>query len=302
MKKQILKSPGGLWYSHWIPEIAHALNRTVIVCLGGSGEHGSYSAVDMQAEVSRVTEKNGFAQDAANGEELPFQIISPLATKGKDIADHRLIASEISSIASSLDVDYRFLGGLSFGGQTTAGFFFQSRNGTELANNLPSSFKNPNVFDGFFMLCGQVPSDPDECASPTKRIFIAHAIGDTAIPVGRSFDMMKMANDCTLRTEKVYSNYYRKWEGSTPIYLPIQVPPEAKNFLFIIPDGNHGTAWNETYNWSAPQGRAGYAFRKWVESIALPKETQKIPGEVYKDGSGVFCKFTDGTVVQLSTV
>lgn len=302
MKKQVIKSPGGLWYSHWVPEITHPLNRTLIVCLGGSGEHGSYSAADMTLEVSRVTEKNGFAQDAINGEELPFQIIAPLATKGKDIADHRLIAAEIGNIAKSIDVDYRFLGGLSFGGQTTAGFFFQSRNGTELTNNLPSSFKNAEAFDGFFMLCGQVPSDPDECASPTKRIFIAHAIGDTQISVGRSFDMMKIANECPERTEKVYSNYFRKWSGSEPIYLPIEVPAEAKNFLFVIPGGSHGTAWNETYNWNAPEGHAGYMFRKWVEGIALPKEVLDIPGRLVLRDGRPFAIFEDGTEQQLSTV
>src|SRR5688500_14382624 len=118
MKKQILKSPGGLWYAQYDPTIVHPMNRLAVVCLGGSGEYGSYSAADMNAEVSRIVEKNGFAQDAINGEELPFVIIAPLATKGKDIADHSLIAAEIGNIVELLDVDYRIIGGLSYGGQT----------------------------------------------------------------------------------------------------------------------------------------------------------------------------------------
>lgn len=301
MKKNILKSAGGLWYSHWTPEVSHQLNRTLIVCLGGSSEYGSYSAADMTLEVSRITEKNGFAQDAANKEELPFQIIAPLATKGPSIADHKLIAAEIGNIAKSVDVDYRFLGGLSYGAQTTSGFLFQSRNGTELSKNLPSSFKNAEVFDGFFMLAGQPQSDPDECSFPDKRIFIAHAIGDTSIVVGNSFEIMEMVNNCTARTEKVFANYQRKGFGAEAIYSAIQVPGEAKNFMFIIPDGSHGTAWNETYNWNAPEGKAGYAFRKWVESIAVPKALE-IPGRIVLRTDGVFVKFDDGTEQQLSTV
>src|SRR5687767_7855200 len=132
MKKQILKSPGGLWYQRNDPTIVHPLNRTVIVCIQGSSDWGYYNATDMNAEVSRVVEKSGFAQDAANGEELPFIIISPLATKGEDIADHRLIADEIGNIVEVMDVDYRLIGGLSYGGQTTSGFLFQSKNNTEI--------------------------------------------------------------------------------------------------------------------------------------------------------------------------
>lgn len=305
MKKEIIKSPGGLWYSQWTPEVQSPLNRVAIVCLGGSGEFGSYAATDMIAEVSRVTEKNGFAQDAANGEELPFIVISPLATKGSKIADHRLIAAEISNVVKALDVDYRFLGGLSYGGETTAGFLFQAKNGTEITQKLASSYRNADVFDGFFMLAGQVPSTPDVCAFPDKYIFLAHAIGDTLISVAQSFTIMRLANSCPERTQKVASNYYQRW--TSPVsYWPQEIPADAVNRFIAIPGGSHDTSWNETYNWRAPAGTAGYEFRKWIEKICIPK--QDIPGVLIRrttQGSQgteviqVIGKFEDGQEVIL---
>jgi hypothetical protein len=305
MKKEIIKSPAGLWYCHHSPVISDPLNQVAIVCIGGSGEWGSYTATDMEAEVSRVVEKNGFAQDAANGEELPFHVISPLAIGKKNAsgtmqADHALIASEIANIVKEINVNYRFLGGLSQGGQTSAGFFFQSKTGTELNQKLDSSFKNADVFDGFFMLAGQIPSTPTACAFPKKNVFMAHAIGDTSIGIAQSFTMMKVANDCPDRVDKVYSNYQQKWGSTGAYYVPIEVPINAINKLWVIPGGNHSTSWTETYNWKAPSGTAGYEFRKWVETIALPKA--EVQGKISLINGRVFATFEDGTKKELSTL
>lgn len=297
MKKQVLKSPGGLWYSQWDPEVESPLNRLAVVCIGGSGEFGSYAAADMVAEVSRITEKNGFAQDAAAGEELPFIVISPLATKGRDIADHRLIASEIANVVVALDVDYRIIGGLSLGGQTTAGFLFQALTSTEITNKVPSSYKNAEIFDGFFMLAGQAPVPTNPCAFPDKPVFMAHAIGDTAIKIANSFTMMRALNACPERTEKIYANYAQKWGGTGEYYVQVEMPADAKNKLWVIPGGSHYTSWNETYNWRGPAGTAGYEFRKWVERICVPKEIEDVPGTLIKRGAQVIAKFEDGQEV-----
>jgi hypothetical protein len=301
MKKTIIKSPGGLWYSHWIPTAQHPLNRTAIVCIGGSAEYGSYGAADMEMEVSRITEKNGFAQDAANGEELPFQIISPLATKGKDIADHRLIATEIGNVVEALDLDYRILGGLSYGGQTTSGFIFQSKNGTEITQKLVSSFRKAELFNGFFMLAPKISWTPEDCLFTDKRVFMAHAMADLSIPLHNSFDIMDRLNACPGRLEKVYSNYARKYRNGETVYDPIEVPANAVNRLVVIPGGNHGTAWIETYKWTAPAGTPGYEFRKWVEGIAIPKSID-VPGKlVLRDGK-VLGIFEDGTQKEFLTL
>ena len=304
-KKSIIKSPGGLWYERWDPTVKSPLNRVVIVCIGGFGEWGSYTAADMNAEVSRVAERNGFAQDAAAGEELPFIVIAPLATGKKNAdgnmqADHTLITKEIGNIVKSIDADYRFIGGLSQGGQTTAGFLFQAKNGTELKNNAASSFVNADVFDGFFMFAGQAPVPTDPCAFPQRYIFMVHATGDASISVDNSFTMMRLANSCGAREHKVYSNYYQKW--TKPVsYIPQLMPIDAINKLIVIPGGGHSTSWNEAYNWSGPVGSAGYEFRKWIEYIAQPKEqeTKDIPGVLILRGSQVIGKFENGQEVIL---
>lgn len=297
MKKSIIKSPGGLWYQQNDPVIESPLNRVAVVCIGGSGEFGSYAAADMEAEVSRVVEKNGFAQDAKNGEELPFIVISPLAT-GTTQADHTLIAREIGNIVEALDVDYRFLGGLSQGGQTAAGFFFQAKTGTELTKSLPSSYLKAHLFDGFFMFAGQAPMPTDPCAFPDRYVFMVHATGDTAIKVDNSFTMMRLINSCEVRKNKVFSNYYQRW--TSPVsYWPQEMPSDAINKLFVIPGGSHSTSWNEAYNWRGPVGTAGYEFRKWIETISVPKEVKDIPGKLLLRGSQVIGVFENGQEVIL---
>lgn len=298
MKKSIIKSPGGLWYQRNDPVIDSPLNRVAVVCIGGSGEFGSYAAADMEAEVSRVVEKNGFAQDAKNGEELPFIVISPLATGTKQ-ADHTLIAREIGNVVEALDVDYRVLGGLSQGGQTAAGFFFQAKTGTELTKSLPSSFLKAHIFDGFFMFAGQAPVPTDPCAFPDKYLFMVHATGDTAIKVDNSFTMMRLANSCEQRKQKVVSNYYQKW-GTTTQYLPQEMPIDAVNKLIILPGGNHSTSWSEAYNWKGPVGSAGYEFRKWIEKICVPKAQIDVPGTVVLRNGRIIATF-GGQEIELAT-
>lgn len=302
MKKSIIKSPGGLWYERWDPTIESSLNRVLIVCIQGSGEWGSYSAIDMNAEVSRIVEKSGFAQDAAAGEELPFIIIAPLATKGKDIADHSLIAREIGSIAKGVDADYRFIGGLSLGGQTTAGLLFQAKTGTELTQKLPSSYLNADVFDGCFMLAGQAPIPTDPCAFPAKYIFMAHAIGDASIKIEQSFTMMRLLNTCPDRKEKIQSNYAQKWGSSGAYYVPIAIDVDAINRLWVIPGGGHSTSWTETYNWKGPVGTAGYEFRKWIETICIPKAQVDIPGKIVFRNGQTIAIFEDGSEKQIVTI
>lgn len=305
MKKSIIKSPGGLWYQRNDPTIVHPLNRTVIVCIGGSSEWGSYTAADMNLEVSRIVEKNGFAQDAAHGEELPFIIISPLATKGKDIADHRLIASEIGNIVEAIDADYRIIGGLSYGGQTTSGFLFQSKNNTEITQKMASSFRKAELFDGFFMLAARIQWSPEECVFPEKRVFMAHAMADLSIPLNDSFEIMERLNACPARTEKVYANYVRKWRDGATAYDPVEIPPTAINKLIVIPGAapayGHFTAWVETYKWTAPPGTPGYEFRKWVEGIAIPKD-RDIPGRLILREGKVLGIFEDGTQKEFLTL
>lgn len=302
MKKSIIKSPGGLWYERWDPVVESPLNRVLICCIQGSSEFGSYSSTDMNAEVSRIVEKSGFAQDAAAGEELPFIHISPLATKGPSIADHSLIAREIGNIAKSVDVDYRFVGGLSLGGQTTAGLLFQAKNSTEITQKLPSSYVNADVFDGFFMLAGQQPTPTNPCAFPGKYIFMAHAIGDTAIKLEQSFTMMRLLNACPDRKDKIQSNYAQKWGNSGGYYVPIAIDVDAINRLWVIPGGGHSTSWTETYNWRGPIGTAGYEFREWIETICIPKQQIDIPGKAVLRNGVVTIIFEDGTIKQINTI
>lgn len=301
MKKSIIKSPGGLWYERWDPTVESSLNRILICCIHGSVEYGSYSASDMNAEVSRVAEKMGFAQDSTNGEELPFIHITPLATKGSSIADHSLIAKEIGNVAKSVDADYRFIGGLSLGGQTTAGFLFQAKTSTEISKNAASSYVNADVFDGFFMLAGQQPTPTDPCAFPNKHVFMAHAVGDTSIKIDQSFTMMRLLNACTERKQKIYPTYEQKWGSSGAYYtVPAEVPADAINKLIVIQGGGHSTSWTETYNWNGAAGTAGYEFRKWIETIAIPKQQADVPGKIVLRNGQAIAIFEDGTEKILS--
>lgn len=306
MKEEIIKSPSGLWYSHWMPTVQDSLNRVLIVCTGGSGEWSLYNSSDMQSEVIRVTRKNGFAQDAAAGEELPFHVISPLAigkknSQGQVQADHTLIAAEIGNIAKAVDVDYRFFGGLSQGGQTAAGFLFQAKTGTELSKNLPSSYLNADVFDGFFMFAGQAPMPTNPCAFPGKYVFMVHATGDTSIKVDNSFTMMRLLNECPERKDKIVANYYQKW--TSPVsYLPKTFEGDPVNKLFIIPGGDHSTSWTEAYKWRGPLGTAGYEFRKWIETICIPKQQVDIPGKIVLRNGVATILFEDGTIKQINTI
>lgn len=303
MKKEIIKSTGGLWYERWDPTVKDPLNRLAICCIQGSGEFVNLSPDKITPDiVSNMVERNGFAQDAANGEELPFIIISPLATGTKQ-ADHTLIAKEIGNVAKSLDVDYRLIGGLSQGGQTTAGLLFQAKTGNELTNKLPSSYLNADVFDGFFMFAGQAPMPTDPCAFPFKYVFMVHATGDTAIKVDNSFTMMRLLNECSKRPDKdkIVSNYYQKW--TSPVsYLPKTVDGDPINKLFIIPGGGHSTSWTEAYNWKGPVGTAGYEFRRWIERIAVPKESTEILGKlILKDGRAI-AVFDNGVKIGIDGV
>jgi len=263
MKKQVLQSTGGLWYSLWEPTIKHELNNTLFACVQGSGEYGSYTAADMYAEVSRVTEKNGFAQDAANGIELPFWVISPMASKGADQADHRLISKELGSVVKLHKKEYAFLSGLSLGGQTAAGFLFQCKNGTELSKGLESSFVNAQVFDGIAIFCGKIPGTPDVCAFPEMPVFIVGCTGDTAVPISNQWNILNKANSCPLRTDKIYANYDKN------TLKAISVDDDILNRFMVILGGSHSTSWTMSYDWYAKSG-PGYELNRWVTKIAKP--------------------------------
>jgi pimeloyl-ACP methyl ester carboxylesterase len=268
MRKHV-KSSGGLWFAIDTPEVKHELNTTLIACIGGSGEVGSYSAADMPAEIDRVVNRNGFAQDYASGQPLPFVVISPLATKGIDIADHRLIGAELSNVVKLYKQDYAFLAGLSQGAQSVAGFLFQSRNGTEITKSMESSYRNPRIFDGMIMMCGKIPSSPDIDANPDMPILIIHATGDTAVPISNGINIMNKANASLLRTKKVYPSHVQRYINGIKTWQPVEIPAEAVNRMIVIIGGSHSTSWTMGYDWFAKSG-PGFEFRQFVERIAKP--------------------------------
>lgn len=275
----VKKSSGGLWYAEYPPAVVDPFwNRVLFVCIGGSGETGSYTAPDMTAEVLRVVEKNGFPQDHAK-DKLPFWVIAPLATKGPSIADHTLIAKEIGSIAQEIDVDVRFISGLSQGGESVSGFLFQSRNSTELSKGSPSQYKNADVFDGFVIMCGKIPSSPDICAFPEKAVFIIHATGDTAVPISNGLNIMNKANSCVNRVEDIFANFKQTWKGSLMTWISQGFPADVMNRMFIIQGGSHATSWTEGYNWNGVPGSAGNELKLWAEKVARRK-VKDIPIEV----------------------
>jgi len=270
MKREIKKSPGGLWYAIDWPTIPHPLNGTVVACIQGSGEQGDYAAADMIAETTRIVNKNGFAQDAANGIELPFIVISPLAGIGKDIADHSLIAAELGNVVKLYKKDYAFLMGLSQGGQTAMGFAFQCRNSTEITKAIESSYKNAQVFDGFVCLSGKIPGTPDIDHFPNIPLFVCGATGDTAVPISNQLSIASRANASDLRTYKLCPNFIKKTINGVVTWVPVDYPSGSLNRMVVIIGGGHGTAWNMAYDWYAKSG-PGYELNQWVTKIAKPK-------------------------------
>lgn len=297
MRKHV-KSSGGLWFAIDTPEVKHELNTTLIACVGGSGETGSYSAADMPAEIDRVVNRNGFAQDYAAGQPLPFVVISPLATKGIDIADHRLIGAELSNVVKLYKQDYAFLAGLSQGAQSVAGFLFQSRNGTEITKGLESTYRNPRIFDGMIMMCGKIPGSPDIDANPEMPILIIHATGDTAVPISNGFNIMNKANASVLRTQKVYPTHVKKTINGISTYVPAYIPDGTLNRMVVIIGGSHSTSWTMGYDWFAKSG-PGFELRKFVETIAQPVY-KPIECTAILDERNLEATFTkpDGTVVK----
>jgi len=269
MKRSIRKSAGGLYYVLDEPTIIHPLNSTLVACIGGSGE---YVTNFDDASIIRVANKNGFAQDAANGIELPFVVISPIAGKSKDdnAADHGLIMREISNVAKLHKKDYAFLGGLSLGGQTSTGMSLQCRNGTEVSKGQESQYKNPNVWDGFFLISGKIPGTPQPCAMPEVPIIIFGNTGDKSVPIQNAIKTMDSFNSCELRTQKILPNKVRKNVSGVETWPDVVIPDGHLNRLIITLGGGHGTSWNMMYDWKASSG-PGFEFRKWVERIAKPK-------------------------------
>lgn len=270
--RQYFQSPGGLWYAYDPPGIAdHPLNTTLVACLGGSGEYGSYTASDMPAEINRVINKNGFAQDIAQGIKLPFAVISPLATKAanENMASHALIMREISNVAKIHKQDYAFLGGLSLGGQTSTGMVLQCRNGTEVAQGKESQYKNPGVWDGFFLISGKVPGTPQPCAMPEVPVIIFGNTGDTAVPIQNQIKTMDVLNSCSMRTEKILPNKVRKNVGGIVTWPDSPIPDDHLNRLIITLGGGHGTSWNLMYDWYAKSG-PGLEFNQWLTRVAKP--------------------------------
>jgi hypothetical protein len=276
MLRDIKKSPGGLWYAQYSPRVENPAFKAVVVCIGGSGEYGSYTASNMYAEVIRIVERNGYPKLIASGTELPFTVIAPLATLGKDIADHRLIAAEIGNVVKSIPHDYAIMIGLSQGGQTVSGFYFQCRTTTEINNGWPSSFKNADMFDGFGVFCGQIPGSNYPCSNPNKSLIVVHAIGDTRVNVNQGVRIMSTANSC--RSDKVKANYTYTYglkkvvDGTTVKYndwVSTPIPDSVHNRLVIIPGGGHSTSWEQGYNWNATSG-AGKEVREWILRICKP--------------------------------
>lgn len=271
-KREYWKSPGGLWYAYDPPAIEnHPLNNTLVVCIGGSGEFGSYSATIIQEEIDRVVNKNGFAQDVANGIKLPFAVISPLATKSTtdNMASHALIMREISNVAKLHKKDYAFLGGLSLGSQTATGMLLQCRNGTEVNKGLESQYKNPYVWDGFFLISGKVPGTPQPCAMPDVPVIIFGNTGDRAVPVQDQIRTMNVLNSCTDRVNKILPNRFRKNIGGVETWPETPIPVDHLNRLIITLGGGHGTSWHLMYDWYANFG-PGFEFRQWIERVARP--------------------------------
>lgn len=268
MRRSIQKSAGGLYYVLDEPTISHPLNTTLIGCIGGSGE---YTTSFDDASILRVANKNGFAQDVANGIELPFVVITPIAGKSKDenMADHGLIMREISNVAKLHKKDYAFLGGLSLGGQTATGMAMQCRNGTEVSKGLESQYKNPHVWDGFFLISGKIPGTPQPCAMPEVPVIIFGNTGDTAVPIQNQIKTMDTFNLCSLRTEKILPNKVRKNIGGVVTWPDVVIPEDHLNRLIITLGGGHGTSWNLMYDWHAKTG-PGFEFNQWVNRIAKP--------------------------------
>jgi len=273
MRREIKKSLGGLWYAIDWPTIPHPLNNVIIACIQGSGEQGDYNASDMIAEVTRIVNKNGFAQDAANGIELPFIVISPLAGIGKDIADHSLIAAELGNVVKLYKKDYAFLMGLSQGGQTTMGFAFQCRNSTEITKQIESSYKNAQVFDGFVCLSGKIPGTPDIDHFPNIPLFVCGATGDNAVPISNQLSIASRANASVLRTDDLYPNYIKKTVNGVVTWVPVDYPAGSLNRMVVIIGGGHGTSWNMAYDWYAKTG-PGLELNQWVTKIAKPKSIE----------------------------
>lgn len=272
--RQYLKSSGGLWYAYDPPGIEnHPLNTTLVACIGGSGEYGSYSAPIIQDEIDRVVNKNGFAQDVANGIKLPFAVISPLATKSAtdNMASHSLIMREISNVAKLHKQDYAFLGGLSLGGQTATGMLLQCRNSTEISKEQESQYKNPTIWDGFFLISGKVPGTPQPCAMPEVPVIIFGNTGDTAVPIQNQIRTMDVVNSCSMRTEKVLPNKVRKNVGGIVTWPDVAIPDEHLNRLIITLGGGHGTSWNLMYDWYAKTG-PGFEFNQWLTRVAKSKQ------------------------------
>jgi hypothetical protein len=269
--REYLKSAGGLYYALDPPGIVSPLNSTLVVCIGGSGEFGSYTAPDMQSEIDRVVNKNGFAQDVSQGIKLPFWVLSPLATKSTtdNMASHSLIMREISNLAKIHKQDYAFLGGLSLGGQTSTGMALQCRNSTEINKGQESQYKNPTVWDGFFLISGKVPGTPQPCAMPEVPVIIFGNTGDTAVPIQNQIRTMDVFNSCSMRTEKILPNKVRKTVGGIVTWPDSPIPEDHLNRLIITLGGGHGTSWNLMYDWYAKTG-PGFEFNQWVNRVAKP--------------------------------
>lgn len=269
--RQYLKSAGGLWYAYDPPGIESPLNTTLVACIGGAGEYGSYSAANMPAEIDRVVNRNGFAQDVANGIKLPFAVISPMATKSatENMASHGLIMRELGNVAKLHKKDYAFVGGLSLGGQTTTGIMMQCRNGNEVSNGMDSQYKNPDIWDGFFMISGRIPGTPQPCARPDAPVIIFGNTGDNSVAIQNQIKTMDVLNTCSLREEKILPNKVRKNVGGIVTWPDVPIPTDHLNRLIITLGGGHGTSWNLMYDWYAKSG-PGFEFNQWLTRVAKP--------------------------------
>jgi hypothetical protein len=302
--RQYLKSSGGLFYALDPPGIVDPLNSTLVACIAGSGEYGNYAAADMAAEIDRVVNRNGFAQDIAAGIKLPFWVLSPLATKAKDenMADHGLIIREISNVAKLHKKDYAFIGGLSLGAQSATGLLMQCRNSTQISKGEESYYKNPYVWDGFFLISGKIPGTPQPCAMPDVPVIIFGNTGDLAVPIQNQINTMNSLNSCELRANKILPNKVKKSIGGVVTWPDVSIPEDHLNRLIITLGGGHGTSWNLMYDWYAQSG-PGFEFRQWLKRVA--KEIYKpIQCSAILDEKNLTAEFTkpDGTVVRYNLI
>lgn len=242
----------GLWYAHW-----DGPGNALVVVVQGSGE---YSTTIDGSDLKYFINKNSYAQYAPSTT-YPFDILVAASYKkpGTSFPSQYLIMQYLSALIKSFSPSNVILTGYSYGGQATAGFLFNSKNG-----NGELLYKGSEVFDGYIIICGQAPAIPTWSANITKPLFIVHGLSDTAVPPTRSEQIVNGRNGASPK-HRVYANYSSTWiknaEGKTVItWAPKTIPDTATSKAIFIPSGGHSTAWQKAYNKDDAIGKQVYDF------------------------------------------